>query len=295
MAKALKEFQVYGERNSGTNYLRKLMRENYQDILPLGGDRGFGWKHTDFGQPWCDYRNGPEEIYCHSVRDYKKDSKNVVFVVIYRNPITWLQSMHKHAHHAPLLYGLSFSDYIRHPWTSYYGIPGQESSPDKERRLSMVKPENLFEEYESVLDLRVQKNQIFESFKNRVDNVAYVNYEHLKDAPEEVLQTIADKYEFKIKGNFANITEDKFGFGKYKPKKYPPISKVDLDHIIDVLDWDQETSIGYRFDTTAYQKMNISQPMLAKLFRRPIEVESPNKLIKTKNQVRCYKQGKLLS
>jgi hypothetical protein len=238
------EIQVFGERNSGTNYLRKLFEKNYKNIKTLIGSDGFGWKHGNLGNPWI--RRKDDGTFVHiPIRDYKKDSENVLFVIIYRNPLTWIQSTHQSPHHAPELFDLSFNDFITKRWRSYYGPGATDLDPDQEKRFSIINENNLFEEYENIFDLRKQKINIFEKFKDKVNNVTYLQYENLREDYSAVLKKIALEYDIETNSKTENIYEDKFGFEKYKKKKYPPVSSETLDTLFEEIDWRFENKIGY--------------------------------------------------
>ena len=236
--------QIFGERNSGTNYLRKLMRDNYKDFEVLAGNKGFGWKHGDIGNPWKFYKEN-NKLFTHKIHDYKKEGDGVLFLVIYRNPFTWLQSMNNSPHHAPEMFNLNFSDFLRKKWCCYYGPMGADMDENETVRMSIVKPENLFEEYDNVLELRKDKIRIFESFPSKLKNVCFVRFEDLLKDPEKIIKKIAKIYGFELRGKFENITEDKFGQGKYKAKKYPDIRYSDYQFILNNLDWDLEKTAGY--------------------------------------------------
>ena len=239
------EIQVFGERNSGTNYLRKLFDKNYKKIKTLIGSNGFGWKHSNLGNPWIRRRDDGTFVHI-PIRDYRKDSEKVLFVVIYRNPLTWIQSTHQSPHHAPELFDLSFNDFITRRWRSYYGPEATDLDPDQGKRFSIIDENNLFEEYENIFYLRRKKIEIFEEFKDKVNNVAYLQYENLREDYPTVLKEIASEYNIEINSKIEDVYEDKFGFGKYKKKKYTSISAQTLAILFEKIDWRIEDKIGYR-------------------------------------------------
>lgn len=274
--------QVFGERNSGTNYVRKLIKENISELDILGGNKGFGWKHGDLGKPWCFYKN-PSTKFCHDIKDYKNESDEALFVVVYRNPFIWLRSMHKQPHHAPTVYKKPFSEFLECKWESYYGWEGVDLSNNEKERLKIVKKDNLFEEFDNVIDLRNKKTRLFEEFKYRVKNVVYVNYELVASNPSKFLSKITTVYGLDgNKGGYKNISEDKFGFGDYKPKKYPLYSQSDMKVVLKYLDKIQEKSIGYTIPQKARSDSVVG------LFRKKIDAAD---LVETSFRVRCYVDG----
>ena len=139
MQSDVKYVKVLGERNSGTNYLSKLVRKNFDiDLLPgtqpnvqadleaLAQDlpknlqhlarqmlvdvsmreienRNLGWKHA-----FPDFELLERE---------KETASRTLFLVISKEPYSWLKSFHRRPYHSlfPARY-MSLSDFIRHPW-----------------------------------------------------------------------------------------------------------------------------------------------------------------------------------
>lgn len=82
----LKFVQIFGERNSGTNHLRRLIEENMHEpnnILgaystknnPENTAKRFGYKH---------YYVNPKKL--------ESNQADTLFLVIYKNPYTWIRS-----------------------------------------------------------------------------------------------------------------------------------------------------------------------------------------------------------
>ncbi len=285
MTRKITEYQVFGERASGTNYFNKLLGANSVNIYGLRS-RGFGWKHgmifeqrmrVDKNMKLVPFQHRPEE-----------DADDVLFFVIYRNPFTWIQSLQRFPHHAPTLHHLPMSEFISSKWTGYYGPGNWKYGRDAKARKEIQKPEWKFEEYKNVLDLRNQKVAMFETFHTKVKNVCYLNYECLRLSTPEVFKAISDVYGVKLKGNYKEITEDKSTGRKYKAKKYLPFSDKDIKYVIDGLDWKQEKKIGYDLVN--------QQPKFKKsLFKKSVEVEKPTDLLSFTCNMRFYKDGKQLN
>lgn len=89
--------KIFGEYNSGNNYLIHLIRNNTQyDPQPLHHQKVFGWTH---GIPEI-----TEEI-----------SNRVLFIVLTKNPYSWLLSLHAKPYGSnPEMYKkMSFSEFLR--------------------------------------------------------------------------------------------------------------------------------------------------------------------------------------
>lgn len=128
------KLKIYGERNSGTNYLQQLLARNLRvrqlrgttpdlvDAPFLGAEwvrdlyfrlsfpRNLGWKHT--------LVPGPEGF-----RGTVADA-GVVFVCLTKNPYSWLLSLHRTPHHAKTRHA-SLREFLTHPWPTL----GRENSP----------------------------------------------------------------------------------------------------------------------------------------------------------------------
>ena len=82
---------------------------------------------------------------------------------------------------------------------------------------------------------------------NRAVNVYLLNYEVIRDHPEEVLSEIASLFDLKKQETFVPLTYYKGSRenGIYHKKRYERIPPLDLSYINSCLDKDLEKSIGY--------------------------------------------------
>ena len=118
--------KLLGERNSGTNYLQKLIELNVDvDVLPgtappyvfrffpksefacdayfmLTGTSNLGWKHAI--APFGNELVRIQERY-----------PNLLFVTITKNPYSWLLSLHRHPYHQRSAIG-DFEEFLQSPW-----------------------------------------------------------------------------------------------------------------------------------------------------------------------------------
>ena len=72
----IKNYTIYGERCSGTNYLQELMKENFDIDITWE----YGWKHFFGHNNLC-------------------NSDNTLFICIIRNINNWLNSLYKTPYH----------------------------------------------------------------------------------------------------------------------------------------------------------------------------------------------------
>ena len=85
----IKKFTIYGERCSGTNYLKNLILANFDVNLTWE----YGWKHFF----------GFNEI-------ESKDTNDVLFICIVRNLPDWINSFFREKHHMQIKYKKNMSN-----------------------------------------------------------------------------------------------------------------------------------------------------------------------------------------
>ena len=229
------DFQVFGERSLGTNYLSEMLKLN----LYIEATRDYGWKH---GFPTA-------IVYRH---------RSLLFVSS-RNVLDWVLSMYaKPWHTTKHMQELSFSDFIRHEW---------QTVVDQRRGISMrritdgrlmqpmqfdVHPlSGLY--FKNLIEMRNFKNTGFLSFKNRFCNVVYLKHEDFKSDPFRYLEEISDIFRIKMKADVQNISRRLGARIPLKTKHIrnipKSISNEDKVFIFKHLDLKIEEEIGYNYNT----------------------------------------------
>lgn len=246
-------FQVFGMRCSGTNYLQALLEKNFEDCIR---DMRYGWKHGGFGFPSKTVDPDPVKRHYRESLEPRSAPKDHFFLVIYRDPFAWLQSLHRSPHHAPFMVGLEFSQFIRMRWDSYPNIDmrGQDFAKDRKVRYAVGIVDNSLERFDSVFELRRVKSYRFHRMPDRASNFAYVNYECLAEQPEFVLRTIGEFFGLTMKG-FENIEHGKHKSGKYVRKPLDDMLANDLDYICEELHFYSEARMGYRVDVSGLRAL----------------------------------------
>ena len=90
--------KIFGERNTGTNYLHKLFSKNFKNIkLDKSINKKFllGWKHG---------------IPKYNLLDWYEKKDKIIYICIFRDLRKWLNSMYKHSYH--ILNNTDFYNYI---------------------------------------------------------------------------------------------------------------------------------------------------------------------------------------
>ena len=318
--------QVRGLRASGTNYLDSLMTSNFPELRVVrtlfgAGHEDYGWKHGALGSEAREYVDGVylapnggyfvryedgEEVYrvrqddpAFVGQDAEGDvyvrnriepvSDSALLVVVYRNPLKWLQSLHQQPHHAPAHYDLSMSEFIHGPWQTCYTAPNADASPDPAERQKWIDkskrlPEIIIEDEASVFMHRARSIMRFETLQDEVPNVVYVNYEQVRSKPHAFLGRLAMEFDIPMSYEYADTKTYK-GNGNvpYIEKPYEPLSKPDLLYIMQAIDWDVERHIGY---TPIRDFRQVDDPE-----EIPDEAcEQPTRLITFASQMRSYVQ-----
>lgn len=200
--------QIYGERCSGTNWLKELVDNNFVVNSGVWHDK-YGWKH------WFITNETFKKI---------SEDKNTLFLVIFRNPYTWINSLHNNPHHLHDALNLSLDGFIsKEPLTSYHGTLRNKGG--------------VIEESKNVFKLRSEKITNFLKLKEYTDNVVFIKYEDLMSNPINFLE------KFK---NMGLIT--KKNSYQYEVKK-PSLIELNNDIINKInnkLDWSLEDLIGYK-------------------------------------------------
>ena len=95
----INQIKVFGERHSGNNYLMQLLLANFdKKYFPKGWVKDYGWTHG---------------------LAKKTDDEKTLFILIYRNPVSWALAMHKNPHSDQRPNPL-FRKFIRSSFEDYY-------------------------------------------------------------------------------------------------------------------------------------------------------------------------------
>lgn len=235
--------QIYGERNSGTNYLASLLKKNVLNCPEIGFK--YGWKHGFIKE-----------------KELKKGHlEEVLFILIFKDPYAWISSMHEKPHHAPQLYNMDFTNFIRSEWACYFGKNYRQRAETLAINPLDPKDEIFIERHpvtkdriENVVHLRNEKNKSFLSLDSRVPNVKYLRYEDLYVEPVNVLTEILYEYNISVEEKFENSTgylgkNPKVTWERkqyYDDKKFlDKYSLEDLNFVNSILDFELEKKIGY--------------------------------------------------
>ena len=172
---SLKSIKIFGERNSGTNFLKYLLERNVKDINIysthfLGGT---GWKH---GFP--------------RIRLFKK-LNSTLFIFIIRDLESWVKSMY-------------FNPYSYKTPNNINDFLTKKLIINDRRRFHDV---NIFKlEQQNVINLRYLKIKSYLYFYNFIKNAVFINLEDLQNNNQKFLTFLKEKYNLNI-GKYVPITK----------------------------------------------------------------------------------------
>ncbi|MGR3479248.1 hypothetical protein [Salipiger marinus] len=227
----LTRFQVFGERSTGTNFVKRLIGRN----TALAPTESFGWKH---GFPQMTVL--PEDL---------------LVVCTFRHAADWARSMHARPWHCPPeMQALPFSDFLRAEWRSIADRPryfpqlaaeGGEGQPLQQDRhpLSGRPFANLFA-------LRRAKQEALLGFLHRGASVLLCRLESVQAAPEAFLNELRHGLALPA-APYRPVTR-RLGTRfrpavTPRPATPPALAPEDLAFLTGQLDLATETALGYRY------------------------------------------------
>ena len=155
------DYIIYGERNSGTNYLQKLIEINYNSL---------------------NYYNKKDNIEIHNnlwkhcLPNYSENFYNtdIVIFVIRRDIYSWLLSMYKKPYHLEINYS-NFKDFVLNKNISNY--------------VFNINNVHYYTEYNDIIELYQEKYNYYENILNKkFKNIIYINYEDLLMSNARILK-----------------------------------------------------------------------------------------------------------
>lgn len=229
----LVDFQVFGERNSGTNFVTQLVERNFQ----IKAVQIYGWKH-----------GFPVSVGYH---------RQSLILFVYRNPIDWAVSMYNvpHAVH-PDVNMNSFSEFIRSDWAMFIRRNSRrvwQKRWNATSRGGLDLMEHTFDRhpetgnrFRNILEMRRCKMVAGLSFRNRLCNVVMASYEDIKSNREPFVDFLAQRFDMPRNETFDPIM-DKVSPDIRAPKTFSraDISAEDFAYLAAELDPEFEAQLGY--------------------------------------------------
>lgn len=228
-----RRFQVFGERSSGTNFIKRLLGRN-STMEPV---EDFGWKH---GFPMMTAIPEDLAVIC-AVRDAR----------------SWALSMHaKPWHCPPQMQSLPFSDFIRAPWQTiadrkrYFpqiAAQGGQGQPLQHDRHPITG-----QPFSDLFALRRAKLQGLLSYHRRGCTVVVCRMEAVQAAPEAFLDAVHGGLGLPVRTGPLRPVHKRLGskfLAAVNPRPATPeaFPATDMAFLKQSLDLDIETALGYDY------------------------------------------------
>ena len=219
---------VLGERVSGTCFVQSLLTDNtnLKVVSPYG--------HKHFYQDTDKIRN----------------SEQTLFVFISRDLVEWLNSFKNNTFHAdkPIRNCKNMSSFLRMEWKCIFDKTSGTAQTSAEYGTEMLCERNPSngKRFENVIKMRNSKMWHFLEIEQHVKNYVHVRYEDVRDNPQAFIKMIKTKFGIKTSCVF-NPVDTVRGKGRvpYVRKTYPEMSTEDTAFVVDNVDVDLESLLGY--------------------------------------------------
>ena len=230
----IKQYTIYGERCSGTNYLIRLMEQNF-DICNVTHDLEMSNENN-----W----NYGNKHFFGLYEDKLKESDNTLFICIVRNPVDWLNSLYKNPWHICNEIRGNVNKFLNDEFYSYNDACGPRYGTE------IMQDRNMYtgERYKNIFELRHTKLKfMIEDLPNLVKHYVFIKHEDLVNDFENTMNKIKDtglcvKPQIKFPLNWIFYKDLKEEI--YKKKEYKEISKdliLKSPHLIE----EYEKKLGY--------------------------------------------------
>ena len=226
-------YQVFGERSSGTNFVKRLIGRN-TGLTPM---EELGWKH---GFPHM-----------------TAIPRDVAVICVVRNAEDWVQSMFSKPWHCPpAMQQMPFSDFIRAEWDTIADRPRYfpliETLGGAGAPLQLDRHPLTGRRFSNIFDLRQHKLLGLLGFAMRDCCVTFVRLEAAQAAPESFLQDLSDGLRIPAPHSPYRPVVKRLG-SRFKPsvpsRPDPPatISTEDRSFMRASLDLRTEAALGYDY------------------------------------------------
>ena len=213
--------KIYGERNTGTNYLRKLIENNFEVKFLTGAvskgsvftfrewtkdlffkltrSRNLGWKHS--------------VVDTDLVLNHQEEP---VIITLTKNPYSFLLSLYKRPYHYKGNKPNSFLSFLKEKW--------ELTDRDNYKLRSLDSPINLWN----------IKNRSYIDLSDSYSNYLIITYEELLERPDKVIASISEKLNIPLKNVFRNYDnstkDDNKDFNDYQSYYLNELWKKELDN-----------------------------------------------------------------
>jgi hypothetical protein len=217
---------LFGERCSGTNYIKKVFEENFLDIEILD-------EYNDIYKHFFPLLDNEDPL-----------NDSTLFVFILRNIKDWVQSFHLQPYH---VYNKSqtFSSFIRSEWCCIYDQPQHEKYGYE---MMCERNPATGQRFANIFQMREAKLRAYLAFTQKVSFSMILNYEKVAEFPEKIVYEIATACGITLKRPFQSNPFYKGYFGiPYIKKIYPALEGYDVKYIFNNINRELEKGFGYQY------------------------------------------------
>lgn len=172
----IRKIKIYGERNSGTNYLEKLLEKNIKNVTLISPrfKDGLGWKH------------GYPNLKLFDTLD------DILFIFIIRDRDSWLKSMYKNPYHYKVPNNINI--FIKKPLMIKEKLKTHDVNVNKL-------------EHRNIMDLRYAKIIKYLATYEKVNHCLMINLESAQKDWKKLLFFLNKQYSITINTILQPITE----------------------------------------------------------------------------------------
>lgn len=229
-----KYFVIFGERNSGTNYLEAILtgRSFFLDH-PLSAFDLPVLNPSYDSDSKLENKFGSKHFFNHRLDQNIKDSgSKIIFIGIVRNPYDWIMALNRDKHHIPPE-NYDIKDFLSNEW---YSIDHDKKSKTYGEELMEDRdfPSGL--RYKNIFDLRKKKlDYLLNTMPKIATNYELVRYEDLSYDPWSIVTEWSNKYKLPLNMPFLPP----------KKRKVYEIESEIKQIIKENIDWEIEERLAY--------------------------------------------------
>ena len=229
----IKNFTIFGERNSGTNFAQSIFTGKH--CQSKDGNMYFNpntHKATNIPVTW-DF--GFKHFFGFSDDKIKKDGHETLFLGMVRHPLSWLSAMFELQHH---FYKRNWESFLLDEWHSVRNarVHGEEEYENGDEILE-DRNWRTKERYKNIFELRKEKVLFLKDYMPIIaEHYICIRYEDLCVHTKDVLDHITKKTNIKFKHVDKIVA---------KTPQFRAIPEKAMKIINDNIDTDLEKTLGY--------------------------------------------------
>lgn len=196
----IKNFTIFGERNSGTKYIKSVLKDN----LKIPFTEKYGPKHWYIKNLYPRGENNITSDNESVASIFSKEANETLFIFIIRNPFDWARSMYKNPYHIRHANMSTFYNFLKSPYIAH---------ENKKHHPSWIKNKYglyFIDRSKNIITLRNEKNNHFNQLGKIVKHFYIIRQENLRND----ISNIITKFKLSKKYNYIQLKNYK------KPTRY---------------------------------------------------------------------------